>query len=476
MIEWDLIFAPEVISYVGQPYNESNNANFLLNGTLNYSPYSELQNLPVCSTAGTLNLGVPSLASTFYNGSIYNHPYSPPYALLSSPLWQFRGQAIAGFETDFNNPPQPQLIPLQNGIEHSYTIDQSISLTDISVTDRTIYHPSDVMVTATDLRFPSHYTFKTIRAVYPTPAEVAADDIPLYGGPYSDPRNVPVRTDLRSEDPAFPQDPTVADHSRWASIYRLQQDGKITIEPCVKVFDAAFILNAGSALKFENFNTQTGYSENPMLSRIVIERNGGWFIRQYDNSLPGSTLFLQNKSELPDAPNAYIVDEKIIAGENVDISQTPGPYLASTGSQLILLAKNYVKLEPGFHCSYGSEVKIGIDPFMSIPSCPPPLSGNNNRYSNTLIETAPEFKTKVLITPNPVVSGAYLSLLGIHPDAILENVSIYDGSGRFLFQKDQINLPQLWLNFENFEDGFYFVKTTTNYGSEVVKIIVNKVP
>ncbi|MBL7928585.1 MAG: hypothetical protein JNL47_03785, partial [Bacteroidia bacterium] len=97
-------------------------------------------------------------------------------------------------------------------------------------------------ITADNLIFPSYYTFKTIRGVYPTEAEVMADYTPENGCQnISDLRQVPVRTDLRTDVAGFPNNPAVVDHSVFASIYYLEPGSKLTLLFLLTVWLRAFI-------------------------------------------------------------------------------------------------------------------------------------------------------------------------------------------------------------------------------------------
>jgi hypothetical protein len=316
-----------------------------------------------------------------------------------------------------------------------------------------------------------------VRGVYPTVNQVTIDNTIENGGPYPDPREVPVRTDLRSEDPNYPHDASILEDSRYASLYKLQSGSKITIEPCVKIFDAAFILNSGSTLKYENYNTQNGYyPDNLTISRVAIDRNGGRLIRQYDNTLPNATLYLQHQTEVSTAPNSYIVDEKIMAGSNVDPGQTAGPYIASSGTALELIAKNYVKLENGFQAHAGSEVKIAVDPTMNIPICPPipPAPSNNSRIFNSQSQEFNSTASKAILIPNPVQQYATVSLLQSGNSNFIQRIQLHDAKGQLLLTKDNVNNASEQLDAQNLTDGLYFLTVTTNNNTETLKFIVSK--
>ncbi|MBL0054547.1 MAG: hypothetical protein IPP29_25230 [Bacteroidetes bacterium] len=127
----------------------------------------------------------------------YKH-FAPPYSLYDVTLRCTYGNLLAGYELNSSGELSFQqnsstLLGIYEGLRHTYHIDQNIDLTIINPSEQTIYNPSEVDVTASDLHFPSYYTFKTIRGVYPSIANVTADNNdPQTGGPYTDLRDVPV--------------------------------------------------------------------------------------------------------------------------------------------------------------------------------------------------------------------------------------------------------------------------------------------
>ncbi|MFN8154577.1 MAG: T9SS type A sorting domain-containing protein [Bacteroidia bacterium] len=470
MLLYDVAFYPHLLHKSNHQFNETSPTAVSTIGVLDYYPYSEINQNILC----TKPIIIPPANADYFDlpgGFGYNKVYPPPYSLVSAPLYQFRGRIPAGY--DFVNFSQI------TGMLHTYNIQNNIDLvaTEISHEDRIIYNPSDVYITAPALVFPSHYSFRTIRGLYPTPIEVSNDDTPENGGPYPDPRDVPVRTDLRSEDPAFPHDEAIPEDSRYASLYRLKNGSKITIEPCVNIFDAAFILETGSTLVYENYLTQKGYyPDNLSISRVAIDRNGGRLVRQYDNSLPNATLYLQHQTEVATAPNSYIVDEKILAGSNVDPGQQAGPYIASSGSALELIAKNYVKLADGFEAHAGAEVKIAVDPAMSIPACPPvpPTQSNNNRMLNPQIEQADPSLAKAVLSPNPVQQQTIVSLLQSGNENFIQRLQLHDARGQLLFSKENLSTTNDIIDVSGMTDGIYLLTVTTNHQTEVLKLVVNK--
>ena len=458
MVEWDICFSPEFVGYTGSNYlyNIINNDKILTQGTLDYFPYSELLNTPYCSIPELIK---PSNQSQTFQTNTLNHnfAYLPPYGLVSAPALQFRGQNPAGFE--YNS--LSGNMHAMGGYQHQYYANENININNISISDGIFYNPSDVTITANNLIFPSNYSFRTIRGVYPSPAEVAANDIAINGGPFNDLRVVPVRTDLRCEDPTFPNDKQVPDDSKYASLYRLSPGSMVTLKPCVSVFDAAFILHPNSVLVLESKPSIIG------LHRVAIDRLGGRLVEKYD--LNNGTFFLQNKTETAIAPNSYYVKSKIFAGENVDAFSTPGPYIAALGTNLELIANEYIKIEHGFHAENGSEVKIQIDPLLNIGICPQPASGGSgNRFVNLSANSIVDATAHIKLLPTLFTNSTGIYSENKNEDPIVA-VEVLDASGKKIKQINEINDYFVEVDLSSMNDGMYFFIIQTNNNRKVLK-------
>lgn len=457
--QYDVCFNPRILhKSPTHAYNETQaNAIIPVAGTINYFDYNDIIN-PNCNIS-PLALLYPQPTWLFYNSG-YVRAFIPPYSLITAPLYQSEGRTIAGYEIIPNNATEFQKM---DGVMHNYFINSNIDLinTEISQSDGIFYNPSDVTITASNLFFPSNYSFRTIRGVYPSPSEVAADDIAINGGPFNDPRDVPVRTDLRCEDATFPHDASIPDDAKYASLYRLAAGSKLTLEPCVRVFDAAFILNPGSTLELANKTSIIG------LHRVAIDRNGGRLIEKYE--LNSGTLYLQDKIETALAPNSYHVNSKIVAGENVEPSSPIGPYIASTGTDLELIARDYIKLDHGFHAEPGAEVKIQIDPSLQIPSCPPPASGGSgNRFANASTNINIDASAHIKLLPTLFTNSTGIYSENKKEDPII-SVEVLDASGKKIKHINEINDYFIEVDISNMNDGMYFFLIQTKNNRKVLK-------
>lgn len=468
---YDITFSPQFLyKSQGHKYNEPNSNFFntqtqmleyevtIPSGTINYYDFQELSAISPCANPKAT---IPLANDYFYNGSNFDHIYLPQYSVISALPLQSIGINPAGY--NFN--PITNLYEVIPSIRHDYEInyDFDIEQNEISQSDGIFYNPSDVTITATDLHFPSNYSFRTIRGVYPSPAEVAADNTAINGGAFNDLRLVPVRTDLRCEDAAnFPHDASTPDDSKYASLYRLAAGSKLTLDPCVRVFDAAFILNLGSTLELSNKTSIIG------LHRVAIDRNGGRLIEKYE--LNSGTLYLQDKIETANAPNSYYVNSKIVAGENVEPSSPIGPYIASSGSDLELIARDYIKLDHGFHAENGSEVKIQIDPTLQIPACPQPISGGSgNRFAQSSSKDDVEVTTNhIKLMPTLFTNSTGIYSENKNEDPIV-SVEVLDASGKKIKQINEINDYFIEIDLSSVNEGMYFFIIQTKNNRKVLK-------
>jgi hypothetical protein len=119
-----------------------------------------------------------------------------------------------------------------------------------------------------------------------------------------------------------------------------------------------------------------------------------------------------------------------------------GPYIASTGTHLELIAKNYVKLAEGFRAEADAEFKIAVDPTMSIPACPTtPTASSNNRIRNQQTATVDPSVAKVLLSPNPAQRQTTVSLLQAGQQKTLQRLQLHDLKGQLIFTQASIQQP-----------------------------------
>lgn len=163
-------------------------------------------------------------------GTNWNRP--PQFSLAAFQFNGADGQMFAGY-IDTNAAKDGIADIYSEGIEHTYIVDKNLDLTVINPVEKVFYNPSKVEITANNLVFPSQYTFKTTRGLFATSEDVY--DSPLCdtaGLHWLKGPEIPVPTDLDT------------------SIYHLKSGSKLTIEPCVTIYDAKFIVDSGATLEY----------------------------------------------------------------------------------------------------------------------------------------------------------------------------------------------------------------------------------
>lgn len=435
---------------------------------INYTPFN-LSDDDFCNIVPSTSQ-VNSLNDHSYygvgNGSYTEHLPIPNYALVNSTgTKNYHGEYPAGYSgvNSFGFLNRLASSP----VVHQYWIDQNILLDLINPIDKVIFNPSEAWVTASDLRFPTNYTFKTIRAIYPYLQDVLAENTDKNGGPYEendsfDPNyltNLNVTTDLFKDfhivDPAYP-----SDNHKYASIYHLDNGGKITIEPCVRIFDATFEVNPGSEIAFENWST----------NQINVERyqllyEGGTVTKGDENFL------FQNMNEGRKILQ-YKAGNSIKVGENVDINSSPGTYTALSGAEIKFRANNFISLESGFDSELGSFLDAQIEP-VAIPACGPLKLGRKN-YENQTSNLEKFGISYFECSPNPINSNSVLMFkignksnvtlqifnsLGQLISTICDEKQMQSGSYTYNISKTDVN------------PGIYFAKLVADNESKSLKFI-----
>ena len=264
MANWDLLFVPE--TFVGAaPYTYGNTTSWRADSESMGPPPIEIEALPNSFPYGRWRRSLPASAypasrdDTFLllNGT-YKFPFLPPFAVQSTILRSDRGAtpagyfAVAGASEEFMT-----FSAAHQGITHRYVIDQNLDLTLINPSERVIYNPSRVDITASNLIFPDCYQFKTVRGFYPTVDEIQAAN------------GAPVPTDLSPTN-----DPTDA------SVYRILDGAKLTIKPSAVLYDASIVVEPGGTLV---------YYPDKLRGRHKIANNGGTIHAIVGGSYPDCT-------------------------------------------------------------------------------------------------------------------------------------------------------------------------------------------
>lgn len=499
---WDVVFKPELIvePYLNQPslsyynLNGYTNSNWFDNGgTINYFPFLSASNS--CNNS----LFPPNDGANFYYGDInsynglptdfiYYYPFPGPFTLYSTFLRNTYSNLPAGYFLDGSTNLLTYIqqgttgVGVAEGIKHTYQIDQNINLLILNPSEQTIYNPSEVTLTASadDLVFPEHYTFKTIRGVYPTFTEVGADNIAGNGGPYTDEREVPVTTDLVSENSLdaanFPLSIQAATKHLYASRYYLDAGSKLTISNCVRLLDATFDVMQGSTMIFNDYTTTVGIEHHTVNavatpnSRFKVQTLGGAVLRNY-----APIQYLQNGIITQNIPLHYIATETILAGNNVatDSDVPDFDYSIEATGNVTLEAGNTVHLKEGFRAKAGSSFRaITAQQSIAIPC--PPFAKNvvaarlaNNKSNNQL-----QGVLDLQATPNPTQGAIILSYQGKAINA--EKIVIRDVLGKIIFEKNQFNSLTDMINLNDEHNGIYMATIFDLGQMQTVKFVLQK--
>ncbi|MEO0310609.1 MAG: Secretion system C-terminal sorting domain [Bacteroidota bacterium] len=355
-----------------------------------------------------------------------------------------------------------------NPIKLNFFINKNINLNLINPSERIIYNPSEIEVTASNLIFPTNYVFKTFRATYPYYDEVMAANTAANGCDGNTLlKNVPVITDLRYEG----TDPKYNASDPWFSaIYRLHAGSKITIENCVKLFDCTFDLLPNSKIVFQNYATN-----QVNVDRYKVLLNGGVYSRGRHDWV------FQNKMET-DKVLEFFSDNEILAGKDVDLLQPAGDYVVMPSANVSFISKTSVRLLPGFEAREGCQFLAAIDPSVVIPDCSfSPLRTSGNQRPEAGLNFIPPHKGErvpavlnLVCEPNPATDMVNLTVQLNIPDKV--TISIFNPQmqvvkqvGNEWWQGDASFTYSIGL--ENLSSGVYYCSVKGSISQKIVKLI-----
>ena len=486
---YDVLYLPEVISFLdaagqhgyNQTYNFINNSTpgiadgIIAGGTVDYFPYSQLNN------NGCLNYPIPT-QSDFYDPSAANSNlnlaiYSPPYSLLTALLRNSRGEVFSGYSNNSSSPaPMTPIVLLPDvPLVHSYFIDQNVNLNLINDVDKIIYNPSEVSVVAdvstgnyNNIVFPNDYTFKTITDRFPSVQQVTDANTADNGGPYTDLRDVPVPVDAGvSGDVVNPEicwdDPRTTTVDERFGYYYIEDLGQITVQACVRIFDAKIQVKPGGTILFDDYPNV----KNP--ARFSIVGLGGAIIKNLT-----SEQYLQNTTITQPQNLVYKATNKIFAGKNVDpdVTVLDNDYTVDVTGDVELIATDEIMLTDGFSAVSGSRFYAHtalVGP--SGAACNFPLSSANNQRRVGNEQKSDDDKSVIWSVPNPATSVVYLFKNQFPLQA--ESLMIYDSFGRNIYTKTNFNSTTDVIDVSTQPNGLYIAKVLTNGKSQQIKFVVN---
>ncbi|MBI4932224.1 MAG: T9SS type A sorting domain-containing protein [Bacteroidetes bacterium] len=434
----DINVFPEL--FLSNDYNQ--NTDPLTIGTIDYFPVAE-PDFNLCNGQLAPN---PSMASSS-NPMNFIHP--APYSLTGFKLLDALGDHQAGYNVNSG------FLSPMFGILHTYNVNESINLSIINPSEKIIYNPSEVTLTYQgQIVFPDHYTFKTIRGLYPTATEVNNANTIANCGPYTDLRDVPVPTDLSPTT-----DPTDA------SLYHIENGSSIVVNPCVKIFDATFNVKAGGTFTYMNRSTNCGRWKVQNLG-TVIERNS-------------NDIYLQNAT-INQGKYQYESKGIVYAGKNVnpDITVTQGNYIVDVGAEVVCVAENKIILKDGFKAKDGSKFHAYTTLFVDAPPCPPMRLQNNAGSGNDSQEQEVQANNNprllLSLSPNPS-NGIVHSIIYDANDLqkINYNLSITNIMGNEIYHLSSVKSQMPYdLDLSKYPKGLYFVKVQSINKIFTEKIII----
>jgi hypothetical protein len=447
---YDIAFFPEVLfDYnIVYDYNQIENKSWIDDGTLNYFPYSEILPTP-CN-----QLLYPYPSSYYYDNGYDIFPTPPPFSILgNTSARSAKGKMIAGYNLSSSGIlDYADNTSFKEGIKHEYLADFNFNVSEINPNEKLIYNPSELDITATDFIFPAEYTFKTIRGVYPVLSEVALS-IGAEGN-YHDLRDVPVYTDLTGED----VNDATNDNPPRAAKYYIKSGGKLTIEPCVTIYDATFLIESGGTLVFQDRESTYGrfeiFEEAINGTHTFIDQQGN--VNTY-NLIDQQGMVTRPVSLVPQG-NTFLYESNDLI-ESGTAQQLPVnlnlPVIIAPETHVVFVAENEIKLTPGFHAkadhspSGQSVFHALIWPSHCAGSGNRMMASNNNSQSNYQPQKF-LYPTNPVLQLNPSRNNSRLHFSVIEDSKV--SVKLYNAMGQL------VNTP---LNGSVKEKGNHIVEIRT---------------
>lgn len=482
--KWDVGFKPEILIDPDELnnilYTINDNSNWFDGGTINYFPFDESSNI-YCTN---FNPNIADLyANTFSSNPLNSlerqisfplNVYTPPFSLSSSLLRGSNTRDLAGYILNSNTlQPRP-------GVKQIYTIDKSIDFTLINPSEKVIFNPSEVRITADPLtpagtnppievNFPNDYTFKTILGRYPSVQQVYdANSDPQNGGPYADLGRVPVPVNASELPPTtsnpsdYPElmwdDPLTVDANNFYSderygYYYIEENSTLNIGTCVKLFDARFACYPGGTMRFTDYSQILGFEDiDNNFGRYKIRGEGGAVLRNYKH-----IQYVQNGNIFQTTPLEYIATSEIIAGENVDpdTDQPTGLFDIKAGANVTFIAGNHIQLSSGFQVS-GGTFHAYVNSNLPFPEL---CIANNTQNNGNRLQTTQNkiyLRSEASISPNPNHGSFKITL---NSDSKLSLFSLYDVTGRCVYQKENLDVKFYQINLDPNISGMMLGKT-----------------
>jgi len=514
----DVMFAPMIIE--DKLYPEPNGTNFvnrydradnynptsggiIEGGTIDYFPYSDIK--------GCTEFAIPNSTEEF---SLVNnaapfpffdhfHPFPSQYLLMNTFLRNANGKTLAGYDIGglSSNIIEPK-IDVTHRINQNYFItndfdgtnDGVIQLDIINQNEKVIFNPSEVTINPDgwdpsnnnppiEVIFPENYTFKSILGRYPSKQEVLDASLDPQNGNCSDLRQVPVPVDAvdwpwtTTNTYDYPEvswdDPSTTDVNGFLKderfgYYYIENKATITVRPCVKIYDARFLVSPGGTMRFDDYPQILGFEDKDSnRGRYKIRSEGGAVLRNYSN-----VQFVQNGDIFQTIPLNYIAKSHIIAGENVDpdTDQPQGIYEIKSGADVTFTSGSYIHLTNGFYVS-GGDFHAVINENLPVPAICYTNNGQNggNRVQQQAVSPQIEDANIISIAPNPNQGDFTIDINGFNS---ISAVSLFDLSGRLIYYKTELNKKSHEVQLPPNNKGLMIAKIVDNNGQTQMKKVM----
>lgn len=349
---WDIKIRPSVRPLAGDGVNHLYNAvsnqswyDLTSNGTINVFPDNEADPYSYPE----------DLSSVFPSGDYF---YPAPYTIPQLKICNSSGQHPAGYNNS-------GVLFIQNDFDrsyHKYIINNPIYINELNPAEKIIYNPSSAII-ATNLTFPSGYTFKTLEIPGRLPDRALVEsNTPAIDGLGLDPRLVNVPITKTTNDPEYIE--AYGSMDSIPTYYIGNGDditGKtLTIDPCVTIMDARFVVYPNCTLKYNPAFTYGNFEIvkiDQNLSRVELTTAGNASYPCSDFCYASAHYDLNNNvdittSQVWDADYINTTYNKTNADINVNgiIKITTGNTLTILqGVTLRLSMISRIEIEPGAH-------------------------------------------------------------------------------------------------------------------------------
>ncbi len=351
-IKYDVIFIPKFVYDTPHYYYTTSNIDWFQGahpvgmtpqGSINYYHADDIDpeyiGYPYYPPEGSYDTGFPPGELEF----LYFYP--APYVLLTPPLRNAYGKAYAGFDDNGDT-----TTAVQEGIPHTYVINDTIDLNLINPTEKIIYNPSRVEIDC-NLIFPADYKFLTVHGKYPDSAWVEENN----PDGIVDRRQVLCPSDQIDEEGVFLSEYYIDNKTLTIDQGVTIMDAKFTGEGTINYypdnFSGNFIFDPDLNL---NLYSESFYINDP--DRVLA--NVTDFHVSYLYIQPGASLTIQNSLTAPMLNTVYIEPGASLTINNTFTAPTLNTVYIEPGATLTIQNTLTVSAETKIIVKRGAQLII----------------------------------------------------------------------------------------------------------------------